>query len=154
MAPFDGVFDSFLLRTQPKNWYEGLLRPIVAHGVARDLIRLLARGLPPGEAKLMQTILADDAADDAVGAELIRKAVDGDSVLGARLALWARRVSGESFGIGTELLRKVPELGQLMIRSMDDAGPGTLNIKAAQAAAVHELSAGHQERMEQMGLTA
>jgi len=154
MGPFDGVFDSFLLRTQPKNWYEGLLRPIVTHGVSRDLIKLMARGLPPREAKIVQNILADNDPDDVIGAELIRKAVIADPVLGAKLSLWGRRVVGEAFGIGTELLRKYPALAQLVIKATDDAGPGTINLKAAQAAAFGELSKAHQERMESMGLTA
>jgi len=154
MGPFDGVFDSFLLRTQPKNWYEGLLRPIVTQGVARDLIKLMARGLPASEAKLFQSILADNDPDDLIGPQLIRKAVLADPVLGAKLSLWGRRVVGEAFGIGTELLRKFPALGDLLIKATDDAGPGKLSLKSAQAAAFAELSAAHQERMESMGLTA
>ena len=154
MGPFDGVFDSFLLRTQPKNWYEGLLRPILTHGASRDLIRLMARGLPPAEAKLVRSILADDDADDLVGAQLIRDAVTADPVLGARLSLWGRRVVGEALGIGSEIMEKFPELGALVIKATDDAGPGTLNLKAARATAISELSASHQARMESMNLTA
>ena len=154
MRPFDGVFDSFLTRTQPKNWFEGLLRPVVTHGVSRDLIRIMARGLPPAEAKVVHSILADDGADDTVGPQLIRSAISADPVLGARLSLWGRRVVGEAFGMGTDLLRKNPELGKLLIRAMDDAAPGQLNLNAAQAAAIAELSADHQKRMELMGLSA
>jgi len=154
MGPFDGVFDSFLLRTQPKNWYEGLLRPIVTQGVARDLIKLLARGLPASEAKLFQSILADNDPDDAIGPQLIRKAVAADPVLGAKLSLWGRRVVGEAFSIGTDLMRKYPALAELLIKATDDAGPGKLSLNSAQAAAFAELSHAHQERMETMGLTA
>jgi hypothetical protein len=154
MGPFDGVFDSFLLRTQPKNWYEGLLRPIVTHGVSRDLIKLMARGLPASEAKIFQSILADDDPNDVIGAQLIRRAVAADPVLGAKLSLWARRVVGEAFSIGTDLMRKYPAFGELMIKATDDAGPGKLSLKSAQKAAFAELSAAHQERMESMGLTA
>jgi len=154
MGPFDGIFDSFLLRTQPKNWFEGLLRPIVTHGVSRDLIKLMARGLPASEAKLIQSILADNDPDDLIGAQLIQQAVAANPVLGAKLSLWGRRVVGEAFGIGTELLHKFPEMGELLIKATDDAGPGKLSLKSAQAAAFAELSKAHQERMEMMGLIA
>jgi hypothetical protein len=154
MAPFDGVFDGFLLRTKPKNWYEGLLRPIVSHGISRDLVRLMARGLPPMDAKAVLSILADNEVDDDVALKLIKNAVSKDPVHGARLSLWGRRVVGEAFGIGTEILTKYPALGALVIKATDDAAPGSLNLKAAQAAAIAELSKAHELRMESMGMTA
>jgi len=152
MGPFDGALDSFLLRTQPENWWEGLLRSLVSHGVSRDLIRLLARGLPPAQARIVLSILADDDEDYRVGLELVRDAVSADPRLGARLSLWGRRVVGEAFSVGMDLLKKWPELGLLLIKATDDAGPGTLNLKAATAAGIAELSAAHKARMEQMGL--
>jgi hypothetical protein len=152
MGPFDGSLDSFLLRTQPENWWEGLLRPLVMHGVSRDMIRLLARGLPPAQARLVTSVFADDDDDYKVGVQLIRDAVSSDPRLGARLSLWGRRVVGEAFGIAMDILKKWPELGLLLIKATDDSAPGQLNLKAAMAAGITELSAAHKARMESMGL--
>jgi len=152
MGPFDGSFDSFLLRTKPENWWEGLLRPLVVHGVSRDMIRLLSRGLPPADARVIQEIFADDDADYQVGVNLVRDAVASDQRLGARLSLWGRRVVAEAFGIGSELMKKFPPLGQLLVKATDDAAPGELNLKAAMHAGIHELTEDHKKRMELMGL--
>ena len=152
MGPFDGCFDSFLLRTKPENWWEGLLRPLVVHGVSRDMIRLLSRGLPPGDARIIQDIFADDDIDYQVGVNLVRDAVSADPRLAARLSLWGRRVVGEAFGIGSELMKKFPPLGELLVKATDDAGPGQLNLNSAMHAGIVELSADHKNRMEYMGL--
>lgn len=152
MGPFDGCFDSFLLRTKPENWWEGLLRPLVVHGVSRDMIRLLSRGLPPADARIILGIFADDDADYQVGVNLVRDAVSADPRLGARLSLWGRRVVGEAFGIGSDLMKKFPNLGELLVKANDDAAPGSLNLKAAMHTSIGELSEEHKNRMEQMGL--
>lgn len=160
MAPVKGIYDSFVARTAPSSWWEGLLRPIVTHGITRELVLLLATGLPEAERARFDSILADNHSQDEVGLEIVAGACQADPVLGSRLSLWGRRVAGEALQICANVVNSNPPLASLLVRAaaVGKAADGKPNGQLALPDAVRwmqaQLTAGHAKRMEKMGLAA
>ncbi|GAB2453127.1 ferritin-like fold-containing protein [Xylanimonas ulmi] len=156
MAPFAGVLDSFEARTAESTWWEGLLKGVVGHGVASDLCRLLARGLPSGLAAEVGAAMAYHD-DDERSTAIIRAGVDADERLASRLALWGRRVVGESLSLSQTLLVTRPSFGvlaQAVTPSDADTDDGDAAPAGAVAWVLSELTAEHTRRMDRMGLAA
>lgn len=149
MAPFDGALADFDARTTPSGWGEGLLKSVVGLGVAQDLCRELAAGLPDGGAAFV-TAVGEPRTDDPATAVLARAAA-ADGVLAARLALWGRRVVGEALGLVPVLLAAHPPLAALAARAREDAADGGAS---ALAWLVSRLTAEHTRRMDRLGLAA
>lgn len=149
MAPFTHVLDDFDARTVPGSWWEGLLKGAVGHGVAHDLCRLLARGLPEEDAGPVLAVLDQDAGD-GVATGLLAAAAADDPVLAARLALWGRRVVGEALSLVQTLLDERPALAGLARSAAARAG----HAGDLQAWALSSLTADHTRRMDRMRLAA
>ncbi|MFE5291024.1 ferritin-like fold-containing protein [Isoptericola sp. NPDC056618] len=149
MAPFDGALADFDARTTPSGWAEGLLKSIVGLGVAQDLCRELAAGLPDGAAAFVAAV-GEPRPDDPVTAVLAGAAA-ADGVLASRLALWGRRVVGEALGLVPVLLAAHPPLAALASRAWAAADDGGAS---AQAWLVSRLTAEHTRRMDRLGLAA
>ncbi|PZR54989.1 hypothetical protein DNL40_00895 [Xylanimonas oleitrophica] len=160
MSPFDGLLDAFEQRTPASTWWEGLLTGVVGHGVSGDLCRLLARGLSPGGADAVLPALADEEHEDDSATTLVRSAAAADPVLASRLALWGRRVVGESLSLAQELLGRSPALGELARAAAraagvtDGAGAAVGSSADVTAWVLGELTAEHTRRMDRMGLAA
>lgn len=131
------LFGGIGQRTRPADWWERLVRTVVAGGMVQDLAGEVARGLP-------QELYAQ-VAPDADFVEFVVAAMGpvtaGSPALEARLALWGRRVAGEALGMVG------PALSTVTVRSGHDltrlAGP-----------VMATLSAQHAHRMERLGLAA
>ncbi|QAY64554.1 hypothetical protein ET495_16585 [Xylanimonas allomyrinae] len=153
MRPFAGVLDSFEARTPESSWWEGLLKGVVGHGVASDLCRLLARGLP-GDLAAQVVGAMEYTDDDERATSIVRAGVEADGRLGSRLALWGRRVVGESLSLSQALLTTRPSFGELARAAM----PATVAPEGPSADVVAwvlgELTAEHTRRMDRMGLAA
>lgn len=148
MTPFAGVLVDFDERTEPGSWWERLLKAYVGYGVADDFCRVLARPLDP-----QTRALAEDVLDDAALAELVtcnlQAAGTDDATLTSRLALWGRRLFGESLGVVQQVLTAHPPTRDLLVQAMEDGEPGE-----AQTRLFTELTAAHTRRMDRLGLTA
>ncbi|WP_280949937.1 ferritin-like fold-containing protein [Xylanimonas protaetiae] len=154
MRPFVGVLDSFEARTHESTWWEGLLKGVVGHGVSTDLCRLLATGLPAADASVVTAALAYEVDEPERVTSVVRAATDADPRLASRLALWGRRVVGESLSLCQELLATRPGLAELARRAAAaSAGDGEPPADAV-AWAMGELTAEHTRRMDRMGLAA
>src|SRR5690554_6970208 len=135
--PYLELFAGIGERTRPADWWERLVRTVVAGGMVQDLAGEVARGLP-------QELYAQ-VAPDADFVEFVVAAMGpvtaGSPALEARLALWGRRVAGEALGMVG------PALSTVTVRSGHDltrlAGP-----------VMATLSAQHAHRMERLGLAA
>ncbi|MFD6526888.1 ferritin-like fold-containing protein [Isoptericola sp. NPDC060185] len=149
MAPFDGALADFDARTAPSSWAEGLLKGVVGLGVAQDLCRELAAGLPGGPADFVRAV-GDPRPDDAATG-VLAEAASSDGVLAARLALWGRRVVGEALGLVPVLLAAHPQLAALAADAREAASDGGAS---PQAWLVSRLTAEHTRRMDRMGLAA
>jgi hypothetical protein len=157
LRQYDHVLDDFDARTQPSSWWERLLKAYVGYGVADDFCRIAADGLDETSRALVLEILDDASHADLAVAEL-DAAGSSDGALTARLALWGRRLVGESLGVVQRLLVQRPGLVRVLTRTRDAA-----DVPLADAADVNanqptklfgELTAQHTRRMSRLGLTA
>ncbi|MDR2722245.1 MAG: ferritin-like domain-containing protein [Cellulomonadaceae bacterium] len=159
MAPYDGLLDGFISRTEASDWWEGLLKGLIVHGVARDLVRLLATGIS-GQGEAVAALLADDDDEDRVGiVDRIAAACADDTVLASRLALWGRRVVGEAFMLGQGLMRSRPRFLTMAVNAAQVAGVtsddgGAPDAEAVKTYLLAELTSAHARRMDAMGLAA
>lgn len=156
-APFDQVLDDLDARTQPTTWTERLLQGYVGYGVCDDLCRLAARGAEPRSQDLVLDVLDGDDHEPAVVA--LSDACAHDATLASRLALWGRRVAGESLQTVSRLLESRPGLARLAVRGLlatqeglDAPSDATLELPPAKV--LNELTAEHTRRMSRLGLTA
>ncbi len=162
MGPFEHALVEFDTRTATEDWAEGLLKGVVGHGVAQDLCRTLAAGATGGPARRLREVL-DRPAPGPVGAAgadaealavLVRLGA-ADDVLASRLALWGRRVVGESLNLVTSLLDDHPALTDLSepaARALD--ADGVVGRDAARHWLVARLTAEHTRRMDRLRLAA
>lgn len=167
IARYDTVLDDFDARTQPSTWWERLLKGYVGAGVSDDFCRIAARNLDPTSRDLVLDVL-DDAAQAELSVRSLENACAQDEVLTARLALWGRRVVGESLQIVQRLLINHPGLARLMthpepVEAPTAPGAGAAATGAAapvvaEAAApgkvLNELTAQHTRRMSRLKFTA
>jgi hypothetical protein len=150
LASYEQLFDDFDARTEPSTWWERLLRTYVCDGVVEDFCRLASGALEaPSRALVLAAVDDSDQAELAVG-ELAAAGAD-DEVLVSRLALWGRRLVGESLGVVQQAMAGHPALARLVTaaaaQSPDAAPDGPVRLFG-------ELTAQHTRRMTRLGLTA
>lgn len=138
MEPYTERIDAFHRITQGNDWYELLTTGYVVSGILNDFFIRLAAGLPPEAAARVTAVLSDDAGLELIVAEL-RAAIDAHPALASRLALWGRRLVGDTLLIARSALA-VPEL----------SGPDEARLEPI----FTELIAAHTRRMDVLGLTA
>lgn len=136
-------------RTTPRDWWERLVRTYVGYGVVVDVQRLVADGLDGEAAELASESLADNGLADFVVATL-GPVIQAEPQLGARLALWGRRVVGEALGIASRLITTRPSLAA--VAGITESGAGL--SPEQHAAFMSRLTAGHARRMKRLELTA
>ncbi|WP_153398849.1 ferritin-like fold-containing protein [Ornithinicoccus halotolerans] len=157
MAPYGQVVRAFHERTQPADWLEGLVKAYVGDGLARDFYREVAARLEPAGADLIQEVLADH--DDDLLARTVRQALAEDPSARGRLALWARRIVGETLAQAQAVAVERDALALLVLGGAetgsgeaagDEDGDGGL---AGLGRLVARLTEAHEERMAALGLT-
>lgn len=139
-APYLALLDAIGQRTRSDDWWERVVRTVVAGGMVRDLARLVGEHLPDPVRGVVAGALAGQGLTGLVAAE-VAQATAGDAALAARLALWGRRVAGEALGAVQPVLDIVESTGEA-------------DLGALAAPAVGTISAGHARRMERLGLAA
>jgi hypothetical protein len=139
MQPHRKVIDEFERRTGGGDWYESILASYVAAGLLNDVFSRLAAGLPADYRERVVTVLETRAANDeqAIVAEL-SLAIKADPNLASRLALWGRRLVGDTLLVARTAISASHE-------SADDERLEPVFT---------ELIAAHTRRMDSLGLTA
>jgi hypothetical protein len=169
LGAYARLMEDFDSRTQPSTWWERLLRTYVTEGVSDDFCRIAAATVDERSRTLLLEVLDDAAHADLAVAEL-ETAGAQDEVLVSRLALWGRRLVGESLGVVQQIMTAHPALGRLVSRraveavaavetaETEAAEPAPEAVAAAAEAApgklFGELTAEHTRRMSRLGLTA
>ena len=140
MAPFVADLDTFRRKTSGADWHELLLSCYLAGGLLDDFFIRLSDGLPRDIGPRVAQLLGEDSGTDVLVREL-QTAIETDRALGSRLALWGRRLVGDTL---------------LVARSaMPAADPATGTATEARIEPVFtELIAAHTRRMDGLGLTA
>lgn len=137
MEPHRLRLDDFQRRTQGDDWHEILITCYLTSGFLLDFFAGLASGLPGGLADRISALLADDDAEDLLVEEL-REALDGNPRLASRLAMWGRRLIGDTMLVARGAL------------DLEGRADGEERIEPV----FTELIAAHTRRMDALGLTA
>lgn len=137
MEPHITAIDEFGDRIAGRDWYEALLATYVAAGLLNDVFSRLASGLSHDDRDRVVAILDRDHDEPAIVAELTRS-IEDDPRLASRLALWGRRLVGDTLLVARAAISASHE-------SADDERLEPVFT---------ELIAAHTRRMDALGLTA
>jgi hypothetical protein len=141
MAPFAPVLDSFAARTASREWGEALVGAYVGRTLAVDLV--LATGAA-GDSELLR---GPDAAREASGesgfdafAQRAIGEIAADEQTRGRLAMWGRRLLGETLAAAAEVLDAHPQAASALLG-------GT-----SRSAVFKALKSRHTKRLAALGL--
>ena len=138
MSPYTTAIDEFDRRTRGADWHETLMTAYLTAGFLDDFYARLASGLRTDERERIQVIFADRAGEAVLLQQLSDELVDNPR-LAARLALWGRRLVGDTM---------------LAARSALTLSDNRKSDEARVEPVFTELIAAHTRRMDALGLTA
>lgn len=137
MAPFAPALDHYRASTQGADWHELLLSCYLTQGLLDDFFIRLSDGLPRDVGPRVAHLLGEPAGVEVLVEELLA-AISADPALGSRLAMWGRRLVGDTL---------------LVARSAMPASDPRANAQRIEPVFT-ELIAAHTRRMDGLGLTA
>ncbi|TXK19617.1 ferritin-like fold-containing protein [Homoserinibacter sp. GY 40078] len=137
MEPFRRELDEFQRRTRGADWHEILVTCYLTNGFLLDFFAGLASGLPDELDDRAATILQRDAAETVLVEEL-RRAIEEDPRIASRLAMWGRRLVGDTMLVARSAIAQHPS--PVVDERVDPV--------------FTELIATHTRRMDALGLTA
>ncbi|MCU1549505.1 MAG: hypothetical protein JWR36_65 [Glaciihabitans sp.] len=138
MEPAARAIDRFQSATQGSDWFEAVTTCYVTAGFLDDFFYRLAGGLPGGSAERVGHILGGPSGEKII-AEVLLAAIETNPRLSARLALWGRRLVGDTM---------------LVARSALALSANHDSDEARIEPVFTELIAAHTRRMDALGLTA
>jgi hypothetical protein len=138
MAPQAQEIDRYQRLTQGADWFESVTTCYLTAGFLDDFFIRLAGGLPAAAASRVIEVLSGESGEPMIAAELM-SAIEANQRLGARLAVWGRRLVGDTMLIARSALAPSEN------RDSDEA-----RIEPV----FTELIAAHTRRMDVLGLTA
>ena len=121
MSKYVSALENYHRLTTPSTWLEALVKTYVADALASALYLEIADGLPDEVADVVRTALAETGHSQFVVAE-VRAAVTASGKQRSRLALWSRRLFGETITQAQYLLADHDQLVELVV-----SGAGGLN---------------------------
>lgn len=137
MQPYAEPADRFFETTEGTNWYEALTSSYLVGGLLDDFFARLVAGFEPDGTELERLLRGPRGVEEITG--ILQQAIATDPRLGSRLALWGRRIVGDTLLIARSAL------------------PETVRTDAGEARVepiLTELMAEHTRRMDRLGLTA
>ena len=138
MAPFAARIDAYARTTLGADWYEMLVTAYLTAGLLGDFQLQLAAGLSADARIRVVPLLSGDDGHALLVNEL-RSAIDANPRLAPRLAMWGRRLVGDTLLIARSSLANVSH---------------SRDHEARLEPAFTELIASHTRRMDVLGLTA
>ena len=138
MQPFTAAIDEFQRNTHGGDWFEELLACHITAGFLDDFFVHLASGLPTDYAARVTAVLRADSGAQLLADEL-RQEIAANDKLDSRLAMWGRRLVGDTM---------------LIARSTLAPGTNSVSDEARIEPVFTELIAAHTRRMDGLGLTA
>ena len=149
MAPFRQPLESFHAMTAPSDWLEGLVKAYVGDGIGMDFYREIAVFLDPQTQALVLDVCAD-LGQSAFVVDRVRAAIEADSRVAGRLALWARRLVGEALSQAQRVAAERDALSAMLMGDM--AGP-SMDLTAI-GEMFGRLTDEHSRRMQALGLSS
>lgn len=140
MLPFREELDAFRWKTVGARPYETMLTVHVTAGLLDDFYFALSASYGGVGSRVAQILSSDHARAAIVG--IVRDAIDGDDQLRALLALWGRRLVGDTLLVARSALRTDSP------QTLGEAGERTIEPVFTQ------LMAAHSRRMNEIGLDA
>jgi hypothetical protein len=138
MEPFVDEIDSFQRITEGNDWFESVTSCYLTAGLLDDFLVRLAAGLPGAAGGRIVAILEADSGETIIVSELL-SAIETNPRLGARLAMWGRRLVGDTM-----------LLARWTLRPSENHDSDEAHIEPV----FTELIAAHTRRMDALGLTA
>ena len=138
MKPFADEIEGFSALIVGADWRETLLSALVTGGLLDDFFIRLAGGLPGDVGPRIQQLLGADSGQEAL-LEVLRGEIAADPQLGSRLAMWGRRLVGDTLLVARSALHLSGN------RAADEERIEPIFT---------ELIAAHTRRMDALGLTA
>ncbi len=143
MRPFIDALESYRTLAASSDWHELVLTCYLASGMLGDFFEQLARSIGGEVGNRVATLLAADAGARDL-AQMLEEAIQADPVLASSLAMWGRRLVGDTLLVARSALAEVGDAGTPSRISADT------NIEPV----FTELIAAHTRRMDGLGLTA
>lgn len=140
MLPFREDLDAFRWKTVGARPQETMLTVHVTAGLLDDFYFALSASYGTVGSRVAQILRADNARAAIVG--LVQHAVDGDEQMRALLALWGRRLVGDTLLVARSALRADSP------QTLGEVGERTVEPVFTQ------LMAAHARRMNELGLDA
>jgi len=138
MQPYAARIDAYRAGTRGATWAEALTSAYVTAGLLDDFYRRVAVGLPADASRRVLEIY--DAEDgESILVDQLRSAIEADPKLASPLALWGRRLVGDTLLIARSALA-LPTDGHSEEERLEPV--------------FTELIAAHTRRMDALGLTA
>lgn len=138
MEPYTDEVDDFVRSTRGGDWYETLVACYLIAGFLDDFFARLAAGLPAEQARRIAAIYAGESGEPLL-AEQLRLAIEENPRLASRLAMWGRRLVGDTM---------------LIARAALHFSEDHKSDEARVEPVFTELIAAHTRRMDALGLTA
>jgi len=136
MEPFRVPLDDYQRRTKGADWYEILVTCYLTNGFLLDFFAGLASGLPDELDDRAATLL-QRREGEAVLVEELRLAIEDNPRLASRLAMWGRRLVGDTMLVARLAIAQHPDASEERVDPV-----------------FTELIAAHTRRMDKLGLTA
>ncbi|RFD26749.1 hydroxylase [Mycobacterium uberis] len=144
MSKYVSALDNYHRLTTPSTWLEALVKTYVGDSLASDLYLEIADRLSDEVADVVRSALSETANSQFVVAE-VRAAVTASGKQRSRLALWARRLFGETITQAQYLLADHDQLVDLVMS--DGGGLSQLGLF------FDRLHRKHGQRMHDLGLS-
>ncbi|WP_413319224.1 ferritin-like fold-containing protein [Agrococcus sp. 1P02AA] len=141
IGPFVESIHQFSRAIEGADWYEQLLAIHVASGLLEDFFVAIVPGLPEQDQDAMLRALRGESAHPHL-VRLLRQAIDATPRLSDRMAVWGRRLVGDT------LLQMY-----LAVNGLDETGRAVPSQKRLEPA-FNDIVASHTRRMDELGLTA
>lgn len=138
MAPFAPAIDAFRAATQGSDWYELMLTAHITSGILDDFFIRVSDALPTDVGRRVAGIIARRSTGDEVVGEL-KAAIAADPARASRLAMWGRRLVGDTL---------------LVARSALAESNAHAPLEQRIEPVFTDLIAAHTRRMDDLGLTA
>lgn len=138
MEPFAARIDGYSAMVRGANWHESLTSIYLTAGLLDDFFTFLAAGLANGNGPKMVQIHALGSQRKEI-AQILSRAISADQRLGSQLAMWGRRVVGDTL---------------LMARSAIHQSGNAVSDELKIEPVFTEVIAAHTRRMDGLGLTA
>lgn len=138
MQPFAAEIEGFRALLVGSDWRETLLAAVMTGGLLDDFFIRLAAGLPGDVGPRIAQLLGSDSGQEAL-LDVLRAEIAADPRLGSRLAMWGRRLVGDTLLVARSALHLSGN------RAADEERIEPIFT---------ELIAAHTRRMDALGLTA